>query len=389
MKILMVLDHEFPPDIRVENEIEALSEKGHQIHLACYSFSDTKRVEETKNVVIHRKKISKLIYKSSVGALKFPFYFNYWRKFLRKILKENNFDAIHIHDLPLAKVGYELAREYRLIFSLDLHENWPALLKVAKHTNTFLGRLLSSNKQWEKYELDYCRKADNIIVVVEEAKKRLTDLGIDKNKIYVVSNTLNFNHFELPPGNPDKKYFSMLYAGGINEHRGLQFVIKGLKHINSPDRKVRCWILGSGSYTESLMQLAREEKVEKQVIFTGWKSYAEMQKYFGRADICLIPHVKNEHTDSTIPHKLFQYMYAGKPVVASNCTPIERIVQSTKSGLIYCYDDPEDFAEKVSLFLNNRINYKKMAANGRKAVKEKYNWSVDSRILTTIYRNNG
>jgi len=39
--------------------------------------------------------------------------------------------------------------------------------------------------------------------------------------------------------------------------------------------------------------------------------------------------------------------------------------------------------------LNNRINYKKMAANGRKAVKEKYNWSVDSRILTTIYRNNG
>ncbi len=37
MKILMVLDHEFPPDVRVENEIEALLEADHQVHIACYT----------------------------------------------------------------------------------------------------------------------------------------------------------------------------------------------------------------------------------------------------------------------------------------------------------------------------------------------------------------
>ena len=37
MKILMVLDHEFPPDIRVENEIASLHNAGHEIHVACYT----------------------------------------------------------------------------------------------------------------------------------------------------------------------------------------------------------------------------------------------------------------------------------------------------------------------------------------------------------------
>ena len=136
-------------------------------------------------------------------------------------------------------------------------------------------------------------------------------------------------------------------------------------------------------------QLALEEGVGEQVIFTGWKPYSDMQKYFGRADVCLIPHVKNEHTDSTIPHKLFQYMYAGKPVIVSDCAPIERIIKSTESGLIYHFDDPQDFASKVSLFLNHKINHRKIAENGKNAVMKKYNWSVDSQILTSIYIKNG
>ncbi len=388
MNILMILDHEFPPDIRVENEIEALTSQGHHIHVACYTL--TKRTTEEKNnsVTIHRKKISELVYKSSVGALKFPFYFNFWRKFLHQLFSDNKFDAIHVHDLPMAKIGYEFTSKYNIPFILDLHENWPALLNISTHTKSFLGKLLSSKSQWEKYEIEYCTKADYIIVVVEEAKTRLIKLGIDPDKIKVVSNTLNFNHFELPTTKPDEKYFSMLYAGGITKHRGLQYVIKGLKHIKKTDKTIRMWILGSGSYTDYLKELSIEEGVEEQVIFTGWKSYKEMQEYFGKADVCLIPHLKSDHTDSTIPHKLFQYMYAGKPIIASDCAPIERIVNETKSGLIYRYDNPKEFAEKVAFYIARKN--KNPLEKGKQAVKEKYNWTKDSQILTSIYKiNNG
>ncbi len=388
MKILMVLDHKFPPDIRVENEIEALLKAGHEVHLACYTRQGMPSFEEIQSIKVHRKPISTFLYKSSVGALKFPFYFNFWRHFLKKLFQTETFDAIHIHDLPLARVGLELGKQFNIPCTIDLHENWPALLKISTHTQTLLGRLLSNNRQWEKYEMRSCTEANHIIVVVEEAKERLKQLGIDTNKIKVVSNTLNFNHFKIPKEQPNPEKTTLLYAGGINRHRGLQYVIRGIKYLHNLKKPIEIQILGSGSYLETLRQLAREEGVSNQVQFLGWKNYQEMQYFFGKADICLIPHLKTPHTDSTIPHKLFQYMYAGKPVIASDCNPIKRIVEETGSGLIYPYNYPEEFARCVEKLVLQKDFYAACAANGKKAVEETYNWEKDSMNLCNIYGEN-
>ena len=71
-KVIMILERDFPPDLRVENEISALLEKGIEVHVACYTFSKKDSVESYNGYTIHRKKISSFIYKSSVGALKLP-----------------------------------------------------------------------------------------------------------------------------------------------------------------------------------------------------------------------------------------------------------------------------------------------------------------------------
>lgn len=381
----MVLDHEFPPDIRVENEIEALTEQGHRVHIACFTMKGLPVEDTYQNAKIHRKPISKFIHKTSVGALRFPFYFNFWRSFLDNLNKNIKFEAIHIHDLPLAKVGYEISEKYNLKFVLDLHENWPALLDIATHTNTFLGKILSNTNEWKKYEIKYCNLANSVIVVVDEAKQRLEDLGIDAQKISVVSNTLNVKHFTLTNETPNNRYFKLLYAGGINRHRGLQYVIKGLKYLKHEAKEVRLQILGTGSYLDELKELAKKEDVGSMVEFAGWKPYNEMIKYVGKADVCLIPHVKNDHTDSTIPHKLFQYMYAGKPIIASNCAPIERIINVTESGLVYPYDDPEVFAQMVKKLLNETEDYDNFAKSGKANVLKDYTWDIDSKSLNSIY----
>lgn len=382
----MLLDHEFPPDIRVENEIQALYDAGHRVHLACFTQKNSAKEESAENCIIYRKPISKLIHKTSVGALKFTFYFNFWRSFINELFQKEKFDVIHVHDLPLAKVGYEFANKYKAKLTLDLHENWPALLRVATHTQSLLGKFLSNNKQWEDYEKKYCNLADNVIVVVDEAKERLTNLGIDSAKITVVSNTLNLKDFEIPESTPDPDYITLLYAGGINKHRGLQYVIKGIKEYKNSNKKLRVWILGTGSYVADLKELARNEGVEDKVFFEGWKNYQEMQTYFGKSDYCLIPHVKNDHTDSTIPHKIFQYMYAGKPMLVSNCDPIERIVNKTKSGIVYKFDSPVDFAKKLKeLIESDWYSSKEFVTENKKVILDKYNWVAESEKLLEIY----
>lgn len=381
----MVLDHEFPPDIRVENEIESLISAGHDVHVACFTFKNLPEKDQYLGASIHRKAISRLIHKTSVGALKFPFYFNFWRSFLNGLFEDIHFDAIHIHDLPLAKVGYEFAKKNEIKLTIDLHENWPAMLRIATHTNTFIGRLLSDNSQWVRYEKKYCELANNIIVVVEEAKDRLISLGISEEKIKVVSNTLNTNHFDLTDEQPDPKYFTLLYAGGINIHRGLQYVIRGLKFLKDVKPLVRLQILGSGSYSEELKMLTNKEEVSDMVEFTGWMKYKDMVKYVGRSDVCLIPHVKNDHTDSTIPHKIFQYMYAGKPIIASNCSPIERIINATKSGLVYEFDDSKAFSDCVRKLVDDTGLCQTLVSSGKKNVLNDYIWDIDSEILNQIY----
>ncbi len=387
MKILMVLDHDFPPDHRVEKEIESLIENNHEIVLACYNYQGSKLLyEDNGKLKVYRKPISKLKYKSSVAILKLPFYFSFWKKFISKILKKENIDAIHIHDLPLTKIGVEFKNKLNIPLIVDLHENWPASLETAKHTNTFLGKILSSNKQWRKYEKRILNHADKIITVVDEMQDRISKLGIDKEKIHVISNTINPKDFPLTNDEPNPEFITLFYAGGINIHRGLQVVIKALSLILKEKTNVRLHIIGKGSFQPYLEKLTGELKLKDQVKFLGWKNLHEMSKLLAKSDIALIPHLKSEQTDCSSPNKLYQYIYARKPILTSNCNSLMRIVEETKSGISYIHNSPEDFKKAFFELINNQDNNIDLEFGFNKIIT-KYNWSVDSGHLDELYKS--
>jgi glycosyltransferase involved in cell wall biosynthesis len=378
----MVLDREFPPDIRVENEIDALVSAGHTVHIACYTQKNKPELEKTDKITIHRKPISPFIYKSSVAHLTLPFYGRFWKKFLEEVLSSQPFDAVHVHDLPLVGLGVRLKKAFKVKLVADLHENWPAFLDISKHSTTFTGRIVSPIFLWRRYEKKVLMHADAVVVVVEEARKRLADLGIDKRKIFVVSNTINLN--ELSPLSPESKHSEIIlyYAGGINYHRGLQNVIRAMH--KSGNTSLKFLILGSGSYKDELVSLVEKLSLTSRVIFCGYQPFSKVMEMLSESDYALIPHLKTEHTDSTIPHKLFQYMYLQKPVIASDCLPIKRIIEETGAGVIYPADDINYLSELLNKL--GTLNYSEMAVSGNKAVIEKYNWNVDSEVLLNLYK---
>jgi glycosyltransferase involved in cell wall biosynthesis len=384
MRILMVLDHEFPPDIRVENEIGSLRTAGHEIHLACFTRIGRPLIEETQNLTIHRKKISTITYKSSVACLRFPRYFRFWTNFLNSVLRKESFDAIHIHDLPLASVGVKLKKYYKISLIIDLHENWPAALETATHTNTLAGRLLSGIRQWRNYEKNILAGADHIITVVEEMKERIVRLGIDKTKVIVLPNTILPEQFPKASSAPNPEFITLFYAGGINIHRGLQIVIDGLAIVKAKYPNIRLWIIGTGSYAKQLLDKVKQLDMEKEVTFFGWKNHGEISALLGQSDIALIPHLKSEQTDNSSPNKLFQYMYFSKPILSSNCSSIERILNETGTGIVYTHDSPSDFAKKLG-YMISRHDFTEFGKKGQAAVHNKYNWKVTSESLVNLY----
>jgi len=382
----MVLEVDFPPDERVEKEALSLIEGGHEIFIACYSLKQTEdlAISNYKGIHICKKRLSSFLYKSGVGALKFPFYFNFWRNFLHKVITELNPDAVHVHDLPLARIGYEIGTTYNIPFVLDLHENYPALLSVSKHTNTFLGKILSSNLQWQKYEKNYVEKADEVIVVIDEARDRLLPFRSGKSQPVVVMNTLDER---IVPAIGRKDVFSpvLYYSGGVTPHRGLDIVIRAIPKVLLSFPSFEFWIVGKGNEETNLKLLAKKLSVKDHVVFHGWKNFSDMFGLMALSYAAIIPHTKNAHTDSTIPNKLFQYMYYQKPIISSNCIPIERIVHETHCGLIYRHDEPDDLADKIVRIYSNRVECRKFAENGKKAITSEYSWVNDQRRLIELY----
>jgi glycosyltransferase involved in cell wall biosynthesis len=389
MRVLIVLESEFPPDVRVEHEMNALVEAGHEVDVACASRRISPQAERAGNSWIFRVPMSSFIHKSSVGCLRFPIYFRFWRKFIFGLLRKNNYDAIHICDLPLARIGIEAKHEFNLKFILDLHENWPALVQYAPHTRTLAGRLLSSNRQWKAYEKRVLPEADIVITVIEEARDRILSLGGAGDKVIIVSNTVDITNLKIAPAKKERDDFLLFYAGGINRHRGIQVVLEAIACLKMQNVKLDFHVVGSGSYRKHLESLATELGIGDRVAFLGHRPFDEMIGMLSAADAAIIPHLRTANNDAASPNKLYQYMYLRKPVISSDCTSLNRIINETGSGFIYRDSSPTDLASLLVKLIKERDLLEEKGEKGRRAVLTRYNWNIDKERLITAYNKLG
>ena len=104
-------------------------------------------------------------------------------------------------------------------------------------------------------------------------------------------------------------------------------------------------------------------------------------------NVGLVPHVKSNHTDSTIPHKLFQYMALALPVIVSNCKPLERIISDSDCGLIYESKNPNSLKTQMFKMYNMQNDLKIMSNNSLCAFNQNYNWSICEKKIINMYKN--
>lgn len=383
MNILMLLENDYLSDFRVQKEVQSLREAGHTLTVAAVTSGETSYKTQREDCLLFRKKMPSFIRKASVGALKFPFYFNFWFSYVSDILNDYKADVVHIHDLPLARVGNRIKERYGAGYVLDLHENWPDFLEVSQHTKSLAGRLLSSTAQWRKYEKESVRKADHVITVVSEMKDRLVQNGAPEAKIIILENTPPVS--SITTGTPgESEVFSLVYVGGVTQHRGLQYVIRGLALLGK-EIKWRFTIAGDGRFLPELKALTVRVGIDEHVSFKGKIEKQQAESLISRSDLAVLPHVRSVQSDNSSPNKLFEYMAAGIPVLASDCISIKRVIDETGSGVTYVNDSPENLALKLGELYLDRENLRIMGENGRKAVREHYNWENSVVSLIKMY----
>ena len=383
----MVLENSFPPDERVENEIDILLKNGFQITLVCTKRSGKSEMEEKDGLTIFRIPLSKFIYKSSALALELPFYFYFWNKQLSDILNRTSFDAIHLHDLPLVKVCARLAEKYRLPLICDYHENRPEIMKMYHHVQSFPGKWLISVNRWLNYQMKESQKADRLILVTDEAKDYyINNYGLDPRKIIVLPNYIVLDRFrKLVPETSiqpaDHDIFTVVYFGDTGFRRGTLTILEAADKLK--DKNIRFLIIGTSREQDLLRKEATIRNL-KNVTFAGWIPPAEAMKLISGTDAGICPFLKNIHHDTTYANKMFQYMALGKPVIVSDCTAQANFVTREKCGLVFEAGNADELCDRI-IKLTNRNEYDHLSKNASACVSEKYNWENYGRRLIELY----
>jgi glycosyltransferase involved in cell wall biosynthesis len=309
---------------------------------------------------------------------------------MTEFVRERKIDALHVHDLPLVGEAVRVGRSEGIPVVADLHENFPGGLQVW-YTSAFKKKTIYNFGRWSRYEREILREVDAVIAVVEESKRRLESIGIPGEKIFVVSNTAHRKGEEVPVDREIVDRYSgrfvISYVGKFSTHRGLDVMIRAMPELREKAPDVLLLLVGDRNrpYMDYLVKLVNRLGCADVVEFTGWQTFDRIWAYIHASDICIVPHQRNPHTDTTIPHKIFQYMMLGKPVLVSDCPPLERVVNDSGGGLVFHYDDPSDFAEKVMMLRGDEELRRKVSRAGREAFLDRYNWERTSGELLRLY----
>jgi glycosyltransferase involved in cell wall biosynthesis len=387
-RVLMVTACAFPPEIRVLKEARSLRDAGYGSAVLCPPIDGRPARETWDGIEIFRPDVlagaasamDKILYQAT-------FFSPAWFRAVRQTIDEYAPSALHVHDIWLARSVVAAHPTGKVV--VDLHENMPAAvveyLKGYRGALKLFNRIFKPRSRVLRYEQSVLNRSDRTLVVVEEAADRVRaeHARLAPEKVVVVEN-LESKHF-LSASDPDgpsaDETPSILYIGGFGPHRGLDTLIEAMKYLKAWDVAVRLDLIGArpSTYRDMLEELVDRSDVAAHVNMVEWVPAETVLSRIRGATIGAVPHHANPHTDNTIPHKLFQYMIAGTPVLVSTSAPLARTVTAARAGGVFRAGDAHHCAEVVRDMLQDTARLRQYGVNGHSYVMcDGHNWEDEA-----------
>jgi len=294
-------------------------------------------------------------------------------------------DVHHFHDPELLPVGVllKLLTGKKVIY--DVHENVPKQILnkawIALSSNKIISRIYKIVEKFSLFFIDF-------IVIAEDSyiENYIGIKNIEKIRNYpLLAYVNNVNKGEkLLAGK-----WSIIYVGGITKLRGIFEMIEAIKILNKDKHYDILLKLVGPFYPFQLLKevtdIIKEYEILDNIEIFGEIPHSKVFNVLSDSKIGIaILHPDPNYVES-IPTKLFEYMLAGLPVIASNFQLYKEIVEGNNCGI--CVDplNPKEVAEAIEYLIDHPDEARKMGENGREAILEKYNWEKEGKKLINLY----
>lgn len=251
-------------------------------------------------------------------------------------------DMYIAHDLPMLPVAVEAKRRYGGKVLYDSHELFPDQEFSA-----------SESRMWRKMERTYIGNAD-VVVTINPSIAREMERHYGLPKVEVV-----YNAGWIPEGEPAQgcifheilslppKARILLYQGGLSFERNLPTLVQAMVHVADP--MIHLVFLGDGPARDGLMEQISTLGLTARVHMLKAVPQEKLAGYTSSADLGVIPY-QNTCLNNyyCTPSKLFEFIAAALPIIATDLPEIARIVTTHQIGLVGDTSRPESLAAMVT-----------------------------------------
>lgn len=286
-------------------------------------------------------------------------------------------DIYHFHDPELLPYGLKLKRKGKKVI-FDSHENYVNQIAVKPYLPGWIARTIA--RFYHIYETYILRRLDGVIFPCPINGKHPFE-GRCSRTVYVNNVPLLS---ELPIGDiSEKPDFSVGYVGPIRPDRGNTQNIQAANRVGVPIRFGGT--PSSPEYFTELQTLDEKHLAE----FRGQLDRSGVWKLLSDISVGLVTelNVGQNNTSDNLPTKTYEYMAAGLPFLISCYPYAEKIVNKFHCGICVDPESVDEIASAIRYLLDHPEEAKQMGENGRRAVKEEFNWGAEEKKLLALYED--
>ncbi len=305
---------------------------------------------------------------------------------------------LHFHDPELIPAALLLKFITGCKVIYDVHEDFPAAILSKFWIPSLLRKPLAAFANL--VEKTSSRFFDLLIFAEASYQEKFCKVKTLKADIYnypvqFTQNITPDNFGEVLNGKADtaslgKAEINLVYAGSLTKTRGAMTMLQGLARADFQEKTFHFWILGpirpSILQQEMMEFIANNRRLKGNVTILGMVPLDIVYRYCRSADLGLgLLHPEPNYLHS-LATKLYDYMSAGLPIIASNFPDWVNLLEETQSGLTADPTDTQAIARAIEALVRNPELRAQLGMNGRQAFATRYNWAREEEKLLEVYR---
>ncbi|MEO0132887.1 MAG: glycosyltransferase family 4 protein [candidate division WOR-3 bacterium] len=368
MKILLVSTAYWPHPCGGSEHVyylsQGLAKLGHDVTILTTNYPKRGECCEASNVrVIRLGRALMLQINKGTSPFSYGFFVPYE---VKKLLKHNKFDIVHMHSCYPLELGF-----WALVFSRSVNVLTP-------HTVGFKRRFIYN--LGSKLFTPYLKKIHGHIYVSNLA--RIWNEPYYPGDCRVIPNGVDTERFSPtvePFARPEGR-FILLYLGRLDHKKGILLLLQAIKELKPTHPEILLYIVGQGPLRAAAEEYVRMHQLDEQCKFFGYVPRADIPRYYRTADLYIAPTLGAE----ALGIVLLEAMACGTPTLASKIGGYDEVITDYKDGVFFTPGSATDLANKIHELIINPQLRAALRENGRLRALE-FSWDNVVRQILDYY----